>query len=182
MKKILSFFALVFVTGALSFHGARADTEDPSVQLFRRATKVFRHPRCMNCHPSGDSPTQGMDMHQHIMLVRRGTDDHGFVVMRCQSCHGSENYQNMPGNPKWALAPRSMAWQGLSDGDLCRAIKDPRKNHGMSLQQLVEHNAHDPLVGWAWNPGNGREPAPGTQEEFGKVVAEWVTTGAHCPN
>ncbi len=75
-----------------------------------------------------------------------------------------------------------MAWQGLSDGELCRVLKDPAKNHGMSLAKLVEHNAKDPLVGWAWHPGEGREPAPGTQEEFGKLVAEWVATGAKCPN
>ena len=26
-----------------------------------------------------------------------------------------------------------------------------------------------------------REPAPGTQEQFGAIVAAWVNTGAECP-
>jgi hypothetical protein len=41
--------------------------------------------------------------------------------------------------------------------------------------------AEDPLVAWGWTPGAGREPAPGTQEVFGRLIAEWVATGAACP-
>jgi hypothetical protein len=74
-----------------------------------------------------------------------------------------------------------MAWQGLSDRALCKAILDPKKNHGMNGAKLIEHNAKDPLVAWAWNPGSDREAAPGTQEEFGKNVQEWIENGAACP-
>ncbi len=125
-----------------------------SVQLFREATKVIRHPRCMNCHPSGDRPTQGMDMHLHLMNVQRGADDHGAVAMKCQTCHGNSNYaaSGVPGAPKWALAPRSMAWQGLSDRELCLLFKDAKRTH-MSMEKFIDHNANDPLVAWGWNPG-----------------------------
>jgi len=41
--------------------------------------------------------------------------------------------------------------------------------------------SHDSLVGWGWNPGDGREPAPGTQAEFGDLIKAWVDTGAACP-
>ena len=41
--------------------------------------------------------------------------------------------------------------------------------------------AHDELVGWGWNPGVGRTPAPGTQEEFGKLIQAWADSGAQCP-
>src|SRR5262249_36619810 len=34
---------------------------------------------------------------------------------------------------------------------------------------------------WAWEPGPGRIPAPGTNAEFGKLLAAWAETGAHCP-
>ena len=40
---------------------------------------------------------------------------------------------------------------------------------------------HDELVAWGWAPGADREPAPGTQEAFGALVAAWVETGAECP-
>ena len=29
-------------------------------------------------------------------------------------------------------------------------------------------------LGWAWNPGEGREPAPGNQEAAGQLVQAWI--------
>jgi hypothetical protein len=49
------------------------------------------------------------------------------------------------------------------------------------LALLQDHVASDDLVGWAWNPGEGREPAPGTQELAGKLVQAWIDSGAECP-
>jgi hypothetical protein len=37
------------------------------------------------------------------------------------------------------------------------------------------------LVGWAWHPGAGRRPAPGTQERFGEIIEAWIETGSECP-
>jgi hypothetical protein len=155
-----------------------------SIGYFNKMAEVLQHPRCLNCHPRGDQPHQGMDMHVHIMNVQRGPDNHGVVGMKCATCHGSENNSNshVPGAPKWALAPISMAWVGINRHELCLAIQDPKKNHAMSLEKLIHHNGEDPLVGWAWHPGEGREPAPGTQKEFGENTAKWVATGAACPN
>jgi hypothetical protein len=31
------------------------------------------------------------------------------------------------------------------------------------------------------NPGAGRRPVPGTQEQFGAIVQAWIDTGAACP-
>ena len=42
--------------------------------------------------------------------------------------------------------------------------------------------AEDSLVGWGWQPGAGREPAPGDQATFGELIAAWIDTGAHCPD
>ena len=61
-------------------------------------------------------------------------------------------------------------------------IKDPARNGGRSFDQLLEHLATDSLVGWAWAPGYGREPAPGTQKEFGALIDAWMKTGAVCPS
>ncbi len=74
-----------------------------------------------------------------------------------------------------------MAWQGKSLSEICTQIKDPARNGGHSLAEIHEHMAKDPLVAWAWQPGHGRVPAPGTQEEFGELIEAWIATGAHCP-
>ena len=59
----------------------------------------------------------------------------------------------VPGNPIWHLAPREMAWEGKTVGEICAQIKDPARNGGRSLASLVEHIGEDHLVGWAWAPG-----------------------------
>ena len=160
-----------------------ADRRARSVALFQEAGKVIQHPRCLNCHPVGERPTQGGDMHPHSPLVVRGADDKGAVGMRCTTCHQDANFDpaGMPGHPLWHVAPKSMAWQQQSLKQICEQVKDPRRNGGKTLAQIREHMAHDTLVGWAWRPGGTREPAPGTQEQFGALIAAWIETGAACP-
>jgi hypothetical protein len=62
------------------------------------------------------------------MMVMRGPDDRGTPAMRCQTCHQTVNTADgrVPGAPHWHLAPSAMGWEGLSDGELCRSIKDRR--------------------------------------------------------
>jgi hypothetical protein len=159
------------------------DDKQRSLALFEEAGKVITHARCMNCHPAGDRPAQGDDRHPHMPLVVRGQDDFGAVGMRCTTCHGPANFDpaGIPGNPAWHVAPIEMAWVGKSLGEICRQIKDPARNGGKSMDELIHHMADDPLVGWGWHPGVGREPVPGTQKEFGELVKAWVETGAACP-
>lgn len=160
-----------------------ADRAERSRALFTEAGKVIQSPRCMNCHPAGSRPSQGADMHPHLPIVTRGRDDKGSGALPCATCHQAVNYPQagIPGHALWHLAPISMAWQTRSLPQICEQIKDRQRNGGKSLAQLHEHMAHDPLVGWAWNPGAGREPAPGTQEAFGQLIAAWIETGAACP-
>ena len=108
--------------------------------------------------------------------------------LACTACHGRENVtlvgtslRSVPGNAKWQLAPLEMAWEGASLGAICEQIKDPARNGGKTLAKLHDHNARDELVAWGWNPGAGREPAPGTQALFGDLTKAWIDTGAHCP-
>ena len=74
-----------------------------------------------------------------------------------------------------------MAWAGKPLGAICEQIKDPKRNGGKPIKQIVEHMAEDTLVGWGWAPGGSREPAPGTQKEFGELIRAWAGTGAACP-
>lgn len=169
---------------------AIADKRQRSLALFQEAGKVILHPRCVNCHPAGDRPTQGMDMHPHQPPVFRGEDDFGMAGMKCSTCHGprnvelagqAEGLESIPGNPKWMLAPRVMAWQGKSLGAICEQIKDIDRNGGKDMAELIHHMAEDELVGWGWQPGKGREPAPGTQKSFGEIFKAWADSGAECP-
>jgi hypothetical protein len=160
-----------------------ADRAQRSRALFVEASRVFLHPRCANCHPSGDVPHQRMAMELHDPPVLRGPDDKGLPGLGCGGCHQDTNQElaRVPGAPNWHLAPIEMAWVGRSPAQICEQMKDPKRNGGKSLAQIVEHNAHDELVGWGWEPGAGREPAPGTQAQLGALVAAWVETGAECP-
>lgn len=161
-----------------------SDPQERSRALFLEAARVLLHPRCANCHPSGDVPLQGMQMTPHQPPVTRGPENHGVVGMECTGCHQDRNldHARVPGAPDWHVAPREMAWVGKSPREICEQIKDPKRNGGRSLAQIVEHNARDKnLVAWGWAPGSDREPAPGSQEQFGAIVAAWVESGAECP-
>jgi hypothetical protein len=168
---------------AVSDFASIADRPERSRALFLEVSRVLLHPRCVNCHPSGDVPHQDMQLAMHDPPVQRGPRDHGVPGMECGTCHQDRNQQlsRVPGAPKWHVAPIDMAWVGKSPAYICNQLKDPARNGGKSLAQIVEHNAHDELVAWGWVPGGGREPAPGTQKQLGELTAAWVETGAECP-
>ncbi|NEU95146.1 Isoquinoline 1-oxidoreductase subunit [Bradyrhizobium uaiense] len=165
-----------------SFAGIE-NVEQRSAAIFTELGKVLTHPRCTNCHPAGDSPRQGDISRMHQPPVTRGTDGHGVATMRCSICHQHANFDpgRVPGHPEWHLAPREMAWAGKTIGDICAQIRDPARNGVRRVEDLVEHIGKDTLVGWAWHPGFGRSPAPGTQAQAGALVEAWVKTGAACP-
>ena len=161
-----------------------ADETERSRTLFEEAGKVLTHPRCVNCHPAGDRPLQGNDSHPHVPHVRRGDGGMGVAGLRCNTCHQAENvdHAGLPGHPLWHLAPIEMAWHGRSLAEICAQLKDPERNGGKTLAELQHHMAEDSLVGWGWQPGTGREPAPGNQATFGELIAAWIDTGAQCPD
>jgi hypothetical protein len=158
-----------------------ADRQERSRALFTEASRVFTHQRCVNCHPATDRPTQGNDLHPHLPAVSRDVP--------CLTCHHERNftlterasYKSIPGSPNWHLAPLEMAWQGKSPADICEQMKDPRRNGGRNLEALLDHIANDDLVGWGWRPGEGREPAPGSQRALAELVRAWIDSGAQCP-
>jgi hypothetical protein len=158
-----------------------SDPGERSRAIFAEAAKVLTHPRCLNCHPAGDRPTQANDLHPHEPFTRRD--------LPCVTCHTDRNftlherasYQSIPGHPRWMMAPIEMAWQGKSIGEICLQLKDRDRNGGRDLALLHEHLAHDELVAWGWQPGAGREPAPGSQALLGELIQAWIDTGAQCP-
>jgi hypothetical protein len=156
-----------------------------SFQAFQRAATVLRHPRCINCHIPGDAPLFGATAEPHPMRVKRGADGEGTSVLRCNTCHQESNAEaphGPPGSKEWHLpSPKNrMAWVGLNDQQLCRAIIDTKTNGGMSRDRIVQHMETDPRVLWAWDPGPGRDKPPMTQREFVALIRTWIEKGGSC--
>jgi len=175
----------VLAAGAATSSAAKSDAAAAQA-AFNRAWTVFVSPRCQNCHPSGDAPLQGDDSHVHIQDVKRGAAGIGVYGMKCNTCHQAANLPgaNMPpGNPKWSLPPANMKMviQGETAGEFCRQLKDPAKNGHRTLAQIIEHVSTDDLVGWGWNPGDGRTLPPLDRPEFVAAMKAWVDNGAACP-
>src|SRR5215472_12455610 len=109
-----------------------------------------------------------------------------FTSPRCQNCHQSTNVagEHMPpGNPKWSLPPpeNKMVFVGRSPAELCRQLKDSKQTGGRNLQQIFEHVSTDDLVGWAWNPGDGRVRPPLSRADTVAQLRIWIDGGAACP-
>lgn len=157
-------------------------------KAFDLMMEVLTHKRCVNCHPADDYPRQGEDSHIHNFGVQRGPDNHGMAALKCQTCHqnGNNNYSGVPGAPEWSLAPRKMAWQGLSRVEIARSMLNPDNNGGRTLEETVHHLTEHELVLWAWEPGvdaNGipREKPPVPKAEYIKAVKAWAEGGAPIP-
>lgn len=166
----------------------QAEAGNASLAAFDVMMKALTHPRCLNCHPSGDRPRQGEDSHLHNFGVQRGPDDHGVAALQCSTCHQKENndYSGVPGAPHWGLAPRSMAWEGLTRVEIAKVFMNKEKNGGKTLEEIVTHMTEDELVLWAWEPGVDhegvpREKPPVTKEEFIVAVKQWADNGAVIP-
>ncbi len=192
---IAAFALLLLASVAFSF----AETDSAEVDLssaeaaaeetpFDKMMQVLTHKRCVNCHPADDYPRQGEDSHVHNFGVERGPDNHGVAALRCESCHQAENnhLSGVPGAPEWSLAPKSMAWQGLSRVEIAKSMLNPENNGGRTLEETVHHLTEHELVLWAWEPGvdangNPREKPPVSKEEYIKAVKEWAESGAVIP-
>ena len=155
-------------------------------ESFLAALPVLKHPRCLNCHSTGDYPRQGDDGHIHLQNVRRGIDGNGKYGQKCSACHQEQNVAGVnmpPGAPNWHLPPAAMPmiWEGRTPGQICRQLKDPKQNNGKSIAQIVEHVSADKLVLWGWNPGEGRAMPPLSHDEFAGKFRDWARYGAACP-
>jgi hypothetical protein len=176
--------------------GSRTTTSTTSgapsdgLAAFETVRSVLQHPRCANCHPSGDTPLQGDDMRPHLQNVQRGPDGRGMVGARCTTCHGPANPPDSyggripPGIASGWRMPKPderLVFVGVSPGALCQQIKDPAHNGGKDMAALRAH-LDDPLVVWGWSPGFGRAPVPVPRQAFLDAWTTWAAAGAPCPN
>src|SRR3954453_15591347 len=85
-----------------------SDRQERSRALFLEASRVLLHPRCANCHPSGDVPLQGMQMTPHQPPGPGGPGNHGGVGMEGRGGPQDRNLDHapVPGAPDWHVAPR----------------------------------------------------------------------------
>jgi mono/diheme cytochrome c family protein len=148
--------AVALLPGTEGTGGAQtpATSERQSLSAWEKVATVLQHPRCLNCHQLR-APLQGDARRIHVPRVVRGPDGQGVGAMRCGNCHndmGNNPTSGAPGGPHWQLAPVSMLWQGLSVGDLCRTLKNPKLNGNRTPEALVEHLESEPLVLWGWEP------------------------------
>jgi hypothetical protein len=166
-----------------SFSGI-GDQAERSRALFNEIAKVVTHPRCMNCHPAGNHPLQGNDQHEHMPPVPRGEAGLGVagrrvlgLSHRAEFHAGRRRLDLQEHSGPCALGPRAArnGVGGKSVGAICQQLKDPARNGGRTLALLHEHFAKDDLVAWGWEPGEGREPAPGNQKA---ARASWCRRGS----
>ena len=177
---------LSMVLVVLSIAACRRSEAAPAAApaLFDPIASVVMHPRCINSHQD-ESPRQTDLKIFHRPLVIRGKDGHGAPTQQCQTCHQLTNTADgfVPGAPGWALAPLSMLWEGRTKGQICEQMKDPKRNGGRHTgEEVVEHMKSDPLVLWAWNPGNGRTTPPLTHAELTDALDAWIRAGMPCPS
>jgi len=193
---IIGLVLLSAVVMALSFNTVKSGTlvkapkvlkdSIASVAAFKQVYAVLMSPRCMNCHPSGNTPLQGDDSHLHTMLPKRGVEGKGVLAMKCANCHQAENTSGLhtpPGNPNWHLPPDSMkmVFQGRTARQLAKQLMDPKQNGHKDMKKLIEH-ADDGLVLAGWNPGEGRSLPPISHAAFKKAWLKWLNTGAYAPS
>lgn len=156
-----------------------------SETAFHQMMDVLTHQRCVNCHPNDNVPKQSDDSHPHLFGVQRAVD---IESVKCNTCHQKENnsYSGVPGAPDWALAPPSMAWEGLDRFQIAESMMDPERNGNRTAEDIMHHLTEHELVLWAWEPGVNsegveRELPPVSKEDYIKAVKIWIDKGAVIP-
>ncbi|MEP4197115.1 MAG: hypothetical protein ABJL99_15930 [Aliishimia sp.] len=169
-------------------------TPAEGLAAWSRIYEVTSHPRCSNCHvgtsdvPMWSGPNYGKTR-PHGMAIRAGESRIGVEFIPCATCHVTDDTLNR-GNPgaheaprvaaPWQLAPVEAHWFGQSSDTICTQLRDPEQNGDRDLMDLAAHLDHDVILQWAWNPGEGREPAPHSLQEHITDILIWGTAGFPC--
>ena len=105
MKTTVRSSALLFVGGVATLGATESVSADQATNRFDEegsiaavsvVVSVLRSPRCLNCHPPGNAPTQGDDRRPHEQHVVRGPGadkepGQGAPTLRCATCHHASN-------------------------------------------------------------------------------------------
>jgi hypothetical protein len=187
MKYLLPLFAVIAC--AHEAPPAPAAAKPDPLAAFETVKTVLQSPRCVNCHPNGDRPTQGDDMHVHLQFVQRGPEGKGAPGLACATCHAAKNPPDSYGahmppgvSEGWKLPPpeQRMVFAGRSSRALCEQLKDPGQTGGKEMAKMIDHVENAPLVLWGWDPGFGRAKVGISHEEFVKAFKTWAAAGAPC--
>lgn len=160
-----------------------------------RIHAVATHPRCLNCHVGADNiplwGTPALPDRPHGMAVLAGDSRIGAEGLSCKSCHTTSTRPNLIRNAAphagmdWQLAPVDFQWTDRTSTEICQQMRDPARNGGRDAAGLVEHILHDAdllgFITWSFDPGPGREPAPGTLQGHLEDMAIWTAAGMPCP-
>ena len=173
-----------------------AVSAETGLDAWSRIYAVVSHPRCSNCHvddrniPMWSGPSFG-EARRHGMNIDAGQSRIGAETLPCSTCHTLSSAANdTPHAPPhaglpWMLAPAQFTWFGKDSASICGQMRDPARNGGRSGEQLVEHILHDAqmkaFITWGFNPGGGREPAPGTMQGHLDDMVIWTSAGMPCP-
>ncbi len=156
---------------------------------------VLTHPRCLNCHVGGDNvPLWGTveaPGRIHGMAVNAGDSRIGAEGLSCRACHQTSTRPNTVPHAAphtgmdWRLAPVEFQWTDRTSAEICAQMRDPARNGGRDAAGLVGHILHDAeLIGfitWSFEPGAGRNPAPGSLQAHLEDMALWTAAGMPCP-
>ncbi len=172
-------------------------SREEGLAAWDRIFAVASHPRCANCHtdennvPMWSGPSYGKTR-PHGMNINAGMSRIGIESMPCTTCHTQSTKPNtIPHAPPhtghvWMLAPVEFVWFGKDTQTICAQMRDPERNGGRDGAGLVEHILHDAeikaFITWGFNPGGGREPAPGTMQDHLNDMVTWTAAGMPCPD
>lgn len=167
-----------------------------ALEAWARIYEVASHPRCANCHtddrniPMWSGQSYG-ETRPHGMNINAGESRVGAETLPCSTCHverkGANEVEHAAPHTGhvWQLAPVEFLWFDQSSEFICAQMRDPERNGGRDGAGLVEHILHDAeieaFISWGFNPGGGREPAPGTMQGHLDDMVTWTAGGMPCP-
>ncbi|MGB3406040.1 MAG: hypothetical protein WBA67_00960 [Jannaschia sp.] len=156
---------------------------------------VLTHPRCLNCHVGSDNVplwgTAETPDRIHGMAINAGESRIGVETLSCRTCHQTSARPNTVAHAAphtgmdWQLAPAEFQSTDRSSAEICAQMRDPARNGGRDAAGLIEHILHDAevigFITWSFDPGAGRDPAPGSLQAHLEDMAIWTAAGMPCP-
>ena len=146
--------------GGSSNSGGTAGTNP--VGFSKLLAPTFTHPRCQNCH--------GFEIGNAIKVRHQ---ELGRLELDCATCHFT---------PGWRAPFQSFSFSGISDAQICQAIKNKSGNDMAHLREIMVNST---LARWGIEDGgtlSGTLPTapPGSMAAFAVLIDQWMAGGATC--